>query len=399
MHCVRTGALLLALALLATPAPARASAELRKELAGLAKDLKKVLDARGLESLGLGQFTGPPNFATSAGPGVSQILTEELAKLGVTVKRRAKLGLKGEYFVTEVPDEDDKGTKLLAVRLVASLVDDRDKVITGLSFERKVKGEQAVLQFIGASVELPPDETPKERDRKIRDGFGEPEVHTTGTVVRAGKGSKFGIELLVGRKPRAPVEGKRPAEGLAFVPVEREEIYTIRLVNDSDHEVAVRLMIDGLSLFAFSDLRHEGGKLKGEPLYSMVLVPAHESVTIKGWHRTNDKAYSFLVTEYAKTAAAHLKQTAKVGTITATFAAAWLPDGLPPKDEPGKPKNLSPGDGTGLGPPVEVRLKAVKRKVGVVRAAVSVRYTKPENTKPKNNKRKNNKPKKKERSG
>jgi hypothetical protein len=371
-------AVVLTLTLAGAP-PARASAELRQELATLAKDLKKVLADRKLDSLGMGQFTGPPNFPTSAGPGIIQVLTEELKKLGITVKKRAKIGLEGKYLVTEVKDEDNPRQKLLCLVVKASLVDDLGKPLLDLSFERKVKGQQALLQLIGTSAELPPDGD-KERDKKVRESYADPKVYKEkprekkdgpATVVRAAKGSKFGMEVLVAGKG-LPVTDD---EGLAYVSVGRGKVYKIRLINDSDQEMAVRLTIDGISVFAFSQLRHKAGPKKGEPLYGVWIVPAKKSITVKGWHKDNAVSQSFLVTEYAKTAAAYLKQSAGLGTITATWAASWPAAGLPPRDEPGKSKSLNPGDGTGFGPPVKAKVREVKRKVGVVRASISVRYT------------------------
>src|SRR5438105_1355863 len=83
-------------ALLAGTASARATADLRSELADVAKNIKQLLDGRNEDSIAVGQFTGPPNFPTSAGPGITQVLTEELQKVGIQVKQRANLGIKGE---------------------------------------------------------------------------------------------------------------------------------------------------------------------------------------------------------------------------------------------------------------------------------------------------------------
>jgi hypothetical protein len=375
----RPAALAGVLVLLLAAGPARATPELRQELAALAKDIKSLLDGRGQDAIGLGQFTGPPTFPTSAGPGINQILIEELKKVGVVVKDRAKLGLKGEYTVVEVPAEDDDRRKVLAVQLKAVLVDNLGKALTDFTFERKVKGEQTLVELVGPSVDLPPTSTPEERDRKLRESYTDPKVFRQGTVVRADRDSKFGVEVLVGGKPREATED----EGLAKVPIKRGEEYAVRLINDSDREVAVRLSIDGLSMFAFSELRQPAklpdGKdnpRQGQPRYSVVFVGPHKSVVIRGWHRNNEKSQSFLVTEYAKTAAAQLKHPAKLGTITAEFAASWKEDELPPTDEPPKRKGISPGDGTGFGPPVVARFREVGRNIGVIRATVSVRYNK-----------------------
>src|SRR5947209_8150569 len=86
----------IALALL-VPRTVGASSILREELTGVAKNIKKFLDGRMEEAIAIGQFSGPASFPTSSGPAIVQTLTEELKKLGVTVKQRAKFGIKGEY--------------------------------------------------------------------------------------------------------------------------------------------------------------------------------------------------------------------------------------------------------------------------------------------------------------
>ena len=49
--------------------------------------------------------------------------------------------------------------------------------------------------------------------------------HVGGSVVRSGEKSQFGVEILIDNKGR-PAELK---EGLAFVPIQREEIYSVML--------------------------------------------------------------------------------------------------------------------------------------------------------------------------
>ena len=100
--------LLTVLGLLATTATARASSELRGGVAEIAKSIKQLLDGKGEDSIVVNSFTGPANYPTSAGPGIQQILAEELAKLAIAVKKRAKLGIKGEYLITEVPGDEPR---------------------------------------------------------------------------------------------------------------------------------------------------------------------------------------------------------------------------------------------------------------------------------------------------
>lgn len=354
----------------------RASDDLRRELSDLAIAIKKTLAAKQEDSVAIGQFTGPPNFPTSGGPGLVQILTEELQKLGITVKTRAKLGLKGEYRVSELPsaDKDDArlGVKVLALRIRASIEEINGDILKDFLFDRKIRGEAAVASLIGLTVSLDPKGTEKDRDQELRGQITDPKKpHIERSVIRSRDKSPYAVEIMVNTHPRAATE----KDGLAFVSIKRGEVYAVRLVNNSDIETAVQLRIDGLNMFAFSELRHKDGAKKGEPLYTAVILAPKSSVIIAGWHRTNDKSDSFKVTAYADSAAATLKHTANLGTITATFQASWPQGGQAPADEPGKRRGGT-GDATGFGPRIDMKYQEVKRNFGVIRDVVSVRYTK-----------------------
>jgi hypothetical protein len=370
------------LGLLLSVRPAPASEELRGVLHDLAAEVKKVLDGEGADSIAVGQFTGPANFPTSSGPDIAQVLTEELKKAGLAVKLRAKFGVKGSYAAAEQPaanpDDARIGKKVLAVKLAAALVDDFDNPVGNFNFSRLVRGEATFLELIPVPVTLPPEGTEIERDKDLRKAYADPKTAIKGTVIRSDPNKPYAIEILVNGKPRA-AEDK---DGLAFVPIQRGETYAVRLINDSDLEAAVQLRIDGLSMFVFSELRQPdtdaAGKpnpKKGEPLYSVVIVGPRSKAVIPGWHVTNQKSDSFLVTEFAKSGAALLKPTAGIGTVSATFQAAWPKDALPPRDEPGKKRGVGSGDATGRGPAVAQEYKEVQRELGVIRDVISVRYT------------------------
>lgn len=362
--------------LLLAPEVTHGSQEMRKEMGELAKGIKGFLDGRNAESIAIGQFTGPANLPTSAGPGLVQVLTEELQKLKVNVKARAELGLKGEYRLTEVPAEnpDDArlGKKVLALKVQASIEDSFGNSLLDVDFQRTVRGADGVAGMIGLTASLDPKATEIERDRELRKQLTNPTPVFESSVIRSRPDSPCGIELIVNDKPRLPTD----QDGLAYVGITRGEQYGVRLYNDSDIEMAVSLRIDGLSMYAFSEVRYLDGPRKGEPRYSMVILAPHKSVTIPGWHVNNEKTDRFMVMEYAKSAAASLNHTANVGTITATFQASWSDDQSAPADEPGRARGQGNGDATGFGPRIDQKYIEVKRNFGVIRDVVSVRYTK-----------------------
>ncbi len=241
---------------------------------------------------------------------------------------------------------------------------------------RGIFGDATVASILGLTVSLPPGGTDKQRDKKIVDAIEKPAVYTNGgSVIRSRADSLYAIELLV-KKGGKFVPPDKPADnegGRAFVKIARTEVYAVRIINDADHEVAVTLTIDGLSMFTFSKFRRKDGG----PLYSSVLVPAKKSMLVSGWHIDNEASEEFLVTSFAKSAAAEVRATGDIGTITATFAAAWPIKGGPPADEPAAPsKRAKSADATGRVRRFEKKWIEVPRHFGVTRDTVSVRYSK-----------------------
>jgi hypothetical protein len=349
---------------------ARAAPSLQKDFARIARDLKALLTERGESALTIGQFK-PVNKRATGGPGIAHLLAVELRKLKVSVKAGANVRVKGEFEPME--DED---TGQLYAELTITVQDRAGKPL--LKDERRlaIANETDLAAFLGLTVDLPPKDKPLDRGRRLRKVVEKPQVHLDGAQVEAGDSSPYALEILVSDNPKGPFRPRKPTsrKGQAFVEIKRDEYYQVRLINNSAHEAAVRLTIDGINMFAFSQVVND----QGLPKYSLVIVPPKKASLIPGWHVTNKESDAFVVTSYAKSAAAELRSTAKMGTLTATFAAAWPRDSKPPADEPAKPsdKSLGSQNGTGRGPRVGKKYVEVQRQVGVVRATISVRYTK-----------------------
>jgi hypothetical protein len=362
-------------------AAAPAQSPLQSPLTGVARDVAQLLKELREDSISVGQFTSPPQLAANAGPGIGKALADELKRAGVKVQLRARLGVQGSYAVVL----DDK-TRQLSVRIVAEVVESSGKALGTLSRTSKfpvnvpfrpegpeiagasqVDGAGVLASLLAVTAVLPADENLKVRQERFRQALEKPSAHLDGTRIFAAPQSPYGVEILVNGRPRQPTR----EEGLAFVPIRRDELYAVHLINHSDTDAAVTLTIDGLSMFAFSNT----------PGYAHVIVPARQVGLIQGWHRTNEKSDAFAVTTYSKSAAAQLLPgSARLGTITATFAAAWPKSTRPPADELYAKLAANRGEklATGRGPLVKAEYKEVERHVGAVRAAVTVRYTRAE---------------------
>lgn len=106
-----------------------------------------------------------------------------------------------------------------------------------------------------------------------------------------------------------------------------------------------------------------------------MIVRAKTSPVIRGWYVNLKQSDEFKVTAYAKSAAAALASSANVGTIMACFHAAWDPKGEAP---PGEPKGVAQSlaaDATGRGARFEQKYELFERKIGALRTAISVRYS------------------------
>lgn len=345
------------------PPPAVAANDLNQVLAEMAKKIKLLLDQKGIDAIAVGEFTAPAKLTASAGPAIAKCLADELKRLGVTVKPKAEFEVNGRY-----QDVDDKETQLLAVQIKARVVDRAGDEIMVLE-PRAIFNMTTIALLTGVTVVMPADGTVQERNEALVEALDEPEAHFDGSRITAGADSPYAIEILVkseeGYRPRAA--SSQGDDGFAFLKLQRGELYAIKLINDSPHDAAVTVSIDGLNIFEFSENKN----------YTHYIVPSRQSLVVPGWHRTNQVSDAFQVTEYAKSAAAEaLVSSATVGTITASFAAAWAKDAEPPDDEAPTPKGGVQDDATGKGPPVDFKLVEVVRQVGRLRASVSVRYNK-----------------------
>lgn len=347
----------------------------------------------------LGTFGAHPksNVAVHANPvpEIVRLLTAALAKLDVTVARvRANHTVTGTYR-----EFDETSLKMVGVKLDFTLTDKgSDKQVEYSNF---VTNQKDVAKYVGVSYEVPSGADAKAIIASLREEANKfnpkssekPTPALDQFAVRPAAGSKFAVEVHAAPPRKDPKEAHAAADyvarkptdedGLAFVKIDRGHVYGVRLVNDADFDAAVSLTIDGLSMYVACDKEDPGTKAKlrddqGRPLHNFVIVRKNSKAFVRGWFINMRDTDEFLVTEYAKSFAAQFPQSAgRVGVITACFHAA-VPKGQAfPAGEPNDPTPLTQSaDGTGGGARVHSPYDLVERKIGLLRAAVSVRYSK-----------------------
>lgn len=349
---------MLVLAFLLLAAPARADRTMQEEIATLADDIKTHLKTATEVAVEL--FTGPAECNVEVQ--LRQALVQELKGRKIEVNKEARFMIRGVYKPVDLTD-----TKRLGVEVSCQIFDrkDDDKVPQFKLKAKLITDIADVVPAVGLTGVLLPGATEEERHKKLLEIVGEPSAHLDGNAIQADKASPYGVEVLVRDKARKP----EVREGLAYVSIRKDELYAIRLVNKSAHEAAVTVTIDGLNVFAFSQLRTQNEKTK-QLDYPPLLLPAGQSAELRGWPLNLKRSAEFKVTNYGESAVAELGgDRTKIGVITVQFAAAWKKGDNPPADERGK------SVATGKGAEIDTPFQPVQRSVGAVRAFVSIRYT------------------------
>jgi len=349
--------------------------ELENELALVAQQLAKFLKGSNEDSLSIGEFTGPPQLSSHAGPGIVQLLSKSLGKLEIRCLPRAKLGLQGKYSLDE---------RKATIR--GELVDLSGKTL--FTFTRDFANPASFATLFGPTGKI--DTVNETNPSVLQNVVLNPETTLSGPRVFASPNSPYGIEVCIKNGDDYVPRIAHDLNGLAFLKISRGEVYAIRLINNSPHDAAVRLSIDGVSVFAFSENQN----------YKHFIVRRKATKLITGWHRTNQVSDEFLVTNYSKSAAAEiLPNSPSLGAITASFSVAWgegepsldrpapeiaAPSQAPTEFEPRATYGAEPGagapgeepDATGRGNAIRQDYKELRRFVGPMKAAVTVRYTK-----------------------
>ncbi len=346
--------------------PKTTASALQKKLSPLAVTIANHLKLRKLNSVAVGAFTAPSRLASSGGIAISRALSDELKKLGIEIQRKATHEVKGEFI-----DVTDDATGRQVLQIIPRFCDDKGILVADA--DRVIIEDPTLFAVLtGATIDAQAKDTPQpEQPATVKPDVPKLPHVEANTRVFASKDSPFAIEVLVMTNGQfLPRKVEVDADGFSFVSIQPGEKYSIRLVNKSDNDASVVLTIDGINVFQFTEV-------KG---YNHWIVPRGDELQVRGWHRTNQLSNEFEISKYPDTVAAQaISNGASLGTITATFAAAWPVGQKPPADEvasKGEEEQTPRALGTKRGSEVNVSYGEVNRHVGRMRASVSVRYDK-----------------------
>jgi hypothetical protein len=358
---------------------------LDEALGNLAGNIAKVIKERPEDgSVSIGVIADPDGL--SGGQAIKLRLEEKLKALELDVKKRgASVQVRGDYSVvkTDLGHVIGIRTELTEGKTGEALTKINEKL-----FVEKVNKLDDVAALLGVTVDTTTVQTVPEAREKVAEKIENPTVaittenatSTLKSVVSAEPDSPYRVEILakIGTDPAtgAPQFRSLPASnenGEAFVKLEKDQVYGVRIINKAtDHDVAVQVLIDGVSAFVFS--QDEGVKK-----HDRFVIDREKAGTLRGWHDSGNKFFEFVVSD--KAAAGKLDApSSAVGTISVLFFPSWRVGEEQPAVEKVKAKSsLATQKGSRVDAPAEV----VERHFGVtLLASVSVRYDQVEAAKP-----------------
>lgn len=381
-HTLWISALLISLC--CTSAHAQTRTGFLGQIQGLANDVRVALkdDPRVQnQTLQLGAFDGKgAAVTTNFGGRIRKILQEELA---ASLSETAKYTLTGGYHYVGSADPAQKELKILLVS--ARIEDERGKEIA--SMEREVNDSDDIFQILGLTGARPsqpsggnnppkPQVELKKNNQAAQEAQAKPRFDIQDGTRVAAVGLphwSMGIHKKHAHDGTGVPVAPQNVKGLAFVAVEISQYYDIELVNHDHVDVVATLTVDGLDVAnTFAIDKDNAGKVIHWPGY---LVPAGQSVLIRGWLHTIDQSmkdnlFSFKVAELGQGAASPIIGRGAVGVITVQFREACPPDGKLTKRSVGE---------TAKGEGLQEKLTAKPVLIGEnVLSTISIRYNRPE---------------------
>jgi len=361
----KTSPLIPLLALLTLSAAASDFTGLKQEMDSVADKVFLTLKEEGQDRIAIRDFTSPSFMQANFSNALKDELTCSLKEKKVNVDAQATYEISGEYRIAQDETDPAKKSDLHGLLIQFELKDQKNNKSLG-KFAHQVFDNSLMSSVAGINGSVKPNDSLEKRNTDLYNKSEHPEYSVSNSEVIVGQ---FGVEVGIfdghNFTPRAIFEKNHSP----YVELNHNDQYAIKLINNSDYDVAVLLTVDGINTFHFSEIRND----KGEPRYSHWIVGAHSNSLIKGWHKDLKQMYSFFITDVPNSAAGQLKSVGSIGVINAQFHAVIVGGAHNATDE-GKTRGADLA--TGKGPPIDAASKEVAVKFGAMRTSITVRYGK-----------------------
>jgi hypothetical protein len=313
-------------------------------------------------------------------------LEQELRKLlDDQLDDRAELTLSASYDYLQVTQGDNKGRKVIQIRLKIKDSNGRElaeNVKDINSLVREINNTNDIARILGATLAPPDVQNFEQRNEAVKKAAAKPEFAThpeRPTAVIAPGQPHYAVELRksVGGQGAPRVVPPTDERGRAFASIEVGDTYEVVLLNfDPKYDAVAKLEIDGLDTAnTFHIDRDDQGPVKypgyfvpravgGKPGEHVVPGWLH---TVQKRAETKDNVFQFVVNELGKGAASAKQARSLIGMITVQFF-----DGAANGE---KMRGRNFGE-TGLGKGMQVDYKLKELQVGTEPLSIiAIRYT------------------------
>lgn len=336
----------------------------------LADKVAKYLDVKKEDSIQVGNFDGPAT--STSGPKIRQLLVEKLK--AKEIRTTGGIKVSGDFFSAR------EGNAMI-MRIVAQMKDrggapvqDFNIILQDEAANIETVEDASAVSLISTNVDTTDAKDFAQKADQIEQAIKKPEPAATGAVLFPKEGSNFGMEVLIRNAETFVPLPVKIIDGAPFIDPSIQDEIAVRLINNADHDVAVKITLDGFNMFDFSE--NPAFKKLG-----MVVIPRKSSGMIKGWHRNNERSDAFLIAEPENSELRKAgREEGEMGAISASFFACWDPaTEQPPEVELlGKAQGVS-DKGLTRGRDLEAKYRTVVREFGrTLLAVVSVRYAIPQ---------------------
>ena len=313
-------------------------------------------------------------------------LEQELRKLlDDQLDDRAELTLSASYDYLQVTQGDNKGRKVIQIRLKIKDSNGRElaeNVKDINSLVREINNTNDIARILGATLAPPDVQNFEQRNEAVKKAAAKPEFAThpeRPTAVIAPGQPHYAVELRksVGGQGAPRVVPPTDERGRAFASIEVGDTYEVVLLNfDPKYDAVAKLEIDGLDAAnTFHIDRDDQGPVKypgyfvpravgGKPGEHVVPGWLH---TVQKRAETKDNVFQFVVNELGKGAASAKQARSLIGMITVQFF-----DGAANGE---KMRGRNFGE-TGQGKGMQVDYKLKELQVGTEPLSIiAIRYT------------------------